>query len=513
MQHFTRTFLRASLIIVLLAVALPLPQPHATRAQGPELLYNTPVEGSITDAALEQDWTLTTQGADRIHIEVERLDGNLMPDVWIFDSNGVEVARSYGPEVIGAIAVIDDVDLPAAGTYTIRVTRDRGADGLTSGSYRLTVTPLGLGVDHPNITTIIGPVDYDTPVTGTLTHEEWQHVYTLDGEIGDAVAITAQRINGTLIPEVALVDNNGQEVRRGFAYDAQEIAEFTPVELPYTGQYTVFVYRQQNIDGVTQGDYELTVHLRGAGEESARFAAVEPGTITQYNEPIAGEITHALWRQDWQFRTEAADRITIHVQRVPPHSPDTPNNLRPMVILLDANGDELRRGYVNQAGDGATITEFTVPKAALYTIRVARDREKDGPTTGTYELTVYLDGAGEGSPFLEGVEGAVEAGTPVTGALTNARWMHVYAFTGEADQEFAFTVTRTDGTLIPNLDIRDSNGQSLRYRYAAPTQDMAFEERFRLPYAGEYQIVVLRDRGQDGATTGGYELLITPIAQ
>ncbi len=511
MQHITRAFLRTSLIVVLLAMALPLPQP--IHAQDGEVTYDAPVEGSITANAFEQQWTLTTQGTDRIRVHVERTSGNLIPDVKIFDSNGNEVRRSSGAGLTHAVAQIDDIRLPSPGSFTILVLRDKGDAGATTGSYRLTVTPLGLGADHPNNAALTGPILFDTPVTGSIHATQWQANYTLDAEAGDAVALSARRVSGTLAPEVALFDNNGQELRRGYANDTDESAAFNPVDLPYTGQYTVIVQRTRGMDGDTTGDFELTAMLQGAGEDSVRLANVEPRILSQYNTPVMGEITNALWRQDWQFRTEAADTITIHVQRMPAYTPDTTNNLVPNVLLLDSNGDELRRTYISAAGDAATIEHFTVPEAGLYTIRVARDQNKDGPTTGTYELTVFLDGSGEGSPFLADTEGVVDVGTPVTGSLTNARWMHVYTFSGEEGQEFTFTATRTDGTLVPNLDIRDSNGQSLRYRYPAPTLDQAITEGFRLPYSGEYQIVVLRDRHQDGVTTGCYELLIAPIVE
>lgn len=504
MNKLTRWLTLISLIAATLVLALPLPAPIS--AQGGEVTYNTPVEGSITDTTFEEAWTLTAQGADRIRIRVERTGGNLIPDLWLRDDNGGEVARSYGADNSGAVALIDDVDLPFPGAYTIVVTRDRGAEGLTTGGYSLEIIPLGLGDDHPNLNMIPDPILYDEPVTDTISAAHWRHSYTLTGEAGDLVLLNARRLSGTLTPEVALIDNNGRELRRGYPNDTGETTSFNATELPYTGDYTVIVERQRQIDGSTAGDFELLVHLQGAGEDSTQLNDVEPGAIAQYNTPVSGEITDALWRQEWQFRTEAADLITIEVRRSPEYSPETPNNLKPQVTLLNASGDALTTGYVNNAGNMAVIDRRAVSDAGLYTIQVTREREKDGTTTGTYELTVYLEGSGEGSPFLADAEGALEVGTPATGSLTNSRWMHTWTFSGEEGQEFTFTATRTDGTLIPNLDIRDSNGQSLRYRHTEQTLDYAIAERFRLPYTGEYHIVVLRDRDQDGITTGGYEL-------
>ena len=156
----------------------------APRLQSGEVTYDAPVQGTITNEAFSQDWTFTSAAADRISVRVERLDGNLVPSVTILDNNQQEVAQSYGSDNTYAAAEIPDFTLPLANTYTIRVGRQDADSGTTTGNYQLTVTALGAGEDNPNNTTVIGPVTFDTPVTGEVTGQHWWNLYTLDGEAG-----------------------------------------------------------------------------------------------------------------------------------------------------------------------------------------------------------------------------------------------------------------------------------------------------------------------------------------
>ncbi|HVO69777.1 MAG TPA: hypothetical protein VMT24_07015, partial [Aggregatilineaceae bacterium] len=449
----------------------------------------------------------------RIDVRVDRQDGNLIPDVTVLDSNSQPVGQSFGAAGTYAAAEIENLTLPAAGTYTVQVGRNGAESGTTTGSYQLTVTALGVGEDHPNNTAVVGPITYDTPVQGEVTGSHWSNVYTFDGEEGDYVQVTEQRISGTLSPEVWLVDNNGQTISQGYVDNTGTIAQTSGFQLPYTGQYQAVARRTSGIGGYTVGQFQLTVSLLGSGEDSQRLTGATPGIIQQYDAPLTGQITNAQWYQDWQFRTVASDTVTITVKRSPEDAPGAPNTLRPEVILLDSNSQEVTRGYVDNAGALATIDRRDMPGAGTFTVRVTRDGEKTGVTAGGYELTLTLIGSGEGSPSLMQSAGTVTAGTPVNGEINALNWEQPWDFTGKKDDQIAISVVRTDGTLAPFLEIRDSNGQTLTSAYPEDTQDTATIERYNLPYDGNYSIVVSRYNGQHGYTAGHYTLTVTPGAQ
>ncbi|NWG75208.1 MAG: hypothetical protein HXY24_11470 [Rubrivivax sp.] len=507
------------LIVVLLAAlpaaawagSTPARPSVMTQAAG-EVTYGTPVEGSVDNQTPSQDWTLTAQGADRIAVRVEREDGNLVPDVTLLDSNNEAVGQSYGSNNTYAVAEIDNLTLPAAGTYTVQVARDGGDSGTTTGKYTLTVTALGVAQDHPNNTTVVGPITYDTPVQSEVTGTHWWNVYTFDGEEGDYVQLTEQRLSDTLSPEVWLLDNNGQTLTQGYVDYTGARAQSSGFELPYTGQYQVVAQRTGGIGGETVGQFQLTVSLLGSGENSQRLAGATPGLIQQYDAPLAGQITNAQWYQDWQFRTVAGDTVTITVQRSPAYTADAPNTLRPEVLLLDNNGQEITRGYVDNTGATAALERYDMPGAGTYTVRVSRDGDKTGQTTGGYTLTVTLIGSGEDNPNLTQSAGTVAAGMPVTGEINALNWEQVWDFSGKQGDVIDIMVARTDSTLVPYLEVWDSNQQPLTSGYASDSRDGATIRGYSLPYDGNYSIVVSRDGGQHGYTAGHYTLTVAPSA-
>lgn len=507
------------LILALLAViplsaqaAVPAPDMHGVQAQaGGSVTYDAPVEGTITPEAVQQDWTFAAEGADRIAVQVDRLDGNLIPQVQVLDSAGTVLADSYRSDETYAAAEIDGFTLPQAASYTIRVLRVNGPDGVTSGMYRLSVTPLGVGETHPNNTAPLGDILYDAPASGEITPLHWWHLYSFTGDEGDLVVLSARRVSGTLIPEVILLDNNGQELTHGYPIRGNDAAETGAYTLGYSGTYQAVVARAQGAGGMTAGQYDFALALLGSGETSARLTGVTPSALEQYNAPVQGTITHANWYQDWQFRTLAADTVTVVVRRTEA-DPGVENNLRPQLVLKDSAGQDLTYGFVDYDGATARIERYDMPGAGTFTVRVVREGDRTGSTVGMYELTVMLHGAGEGSEHLLVPAGAVTAGTPATGELSAYQWMQVWTYSGQEGETIDITATRATGTLVPYIYLRDSNGADLGGGYPDRTMDVVALTGRTLPYTGDYLIVVSREQDQRGWTAGGYTLTVGPAA-
>lgn len=471
-------------------------------AQGSALSYGTPVQGTIDGVHFQEDWTLGTVSADRVMVRVERTDGNLIPDVSLLDANGSAIAQSYGSDYTYAAAQIDDFTLPSAGTYTIRVTRYNGQDGETKGNYSLEVTPLGTAEDNPNNQVVIGAVPFDTAIAGEITATHWRQLYTLTAQAADTIDVIVQRSGGTLAPVVEVLDSNGTLL--GSGYNNNALAETGNVTLPSPGVYTVAVGRDSDQTGSTLGTYELTVRLVGAGEGSPLLEGT-PGAVI-YDEPLSGAITGARWYEDWQLTTDASDTITIRVERAD-------GDLKPEVILLGGSSQELNHGYVDRTNARAEISRYQLSGAGNYVIRVSRERGQIGETSGAYALTVTLNGAGEGSPALDEPVGEVKLNEPVEGEITAANWRNVWTFNSEQGGSIDLRVERTGGTLSPFLNIRDANGEQLYSAYPSSTRDSAEILSYRLPGSGVYQILVSRESDQNGYTSGGYRLTVSPSAQ
>ena len=503
-----RLVLFATLVIVLLAFssawaqdATPEPTAEATQ-QSTILSYGTPVTGTLDDTNFTQNWTLNTASADRVMVTVTRTSGNLIPDVQILDATGNAIADSYGADYTYAAAQIDDYTFPDRGEYTVAVSRDNGEAGSTSGSYTLTVIPLGTADTNPNNQTIIGELQADTPVEGEITATHWQHLYTYTAQAADYIQVIAQRTSGTLYPLVEIRDANGESLRTG--YNANAIADTDSYQLPSAGQYTIAVTRQQDQDGDTLGTYELTLHLVGSGEGSPNLAGTT-GDVT-YDTALDGTVTDVQWYQDWQLKSDAGDTITITVER-------TSGDLQPEISLIGGSGQELRHGYNDSTGASATIDRYDLAGPGTYTVRVLRAQGARGESSGAYSLTVTLIGSGEGSPKLDEPVGEITLGTPVAGEITNAMWQNAWTLNATEAGSIDVTVLRTDGTLVPRLSIRDANNQELRSAYYDDSKDRAEITNYQLPSAGTYRIVVIRDSDQDGYTTGKYKLAVSKSSQ
>lgn len=494
----SKSIIRAALLSLIVIAGFSLSVTLAQDA-AKTLTYTAPVEGEITNAAFAEVWTIETASADRLDVRVERTGGNLIPELVILDSNDQQLTSSYGADQTGAAASISNYTLPGGGTFKVLVQRRDGGTGVTTGKYRLTVTPLATADDNPNNTTPVGEITPGTPVTGEITGAHWYQRYTFTANAGDVIRVTARRTSGTLFPEIEVLDVNGTSINTVFNdYRTGEFATSDNIELAGAGTYTIAVTRSNRFNGDSSGGYELNVTLAAAGEDSPLLAQ-SAGDIA-YDTDLSGSIT-ARWYEDWTLTTQAGDTITVTTTR-------KSGNLQPQVILLGGSGQELTRGYTSGTGDSARIERYTLQGAGTYTVRVSRYNDKGGYTTGDYSLRVNLMGSGVDSPALADLSGTLELGTAADEIITNERWRDTWAFTGKKDDRIDIVVRRTEGTLIPRVQLQDSNGQVLTEAWADQSLDIVRIQGASLPSDGDYRIVVLRDGEQNGYTTGSYEVLV-----
>lgn len=511
MQSARRFLVSLTLFVVLLVgvSAITVAQ-DATATAAPassgdlSLTYSVAASGEITNSTFSQIWTLTSASADRLTIRVERTSGNLLPDVSILDASDQQLAQSYGSDQTGAAAQIDNYTLPGAGTYKVLVQRVDGGTGVTQGKYSIVVTPRATAAENPNNTVSLGEITAGTPITGELTATQWYQRYSFTAGGEDVIRVSAKRTSGTLYPEVEILDANGTSLNVGYTdYSNNDAAFINQFTLPSAGTYTIAMTRANRFNGETSGTYELNVTLLGAGENNPLLATPKGDVV--YDTPLTGDIG-AQWYQDWKLTATAADLLTLTVQR-------TSSNLQPEIILLGGSGQEVTHGYTSNAGDGSIIERYQLANPGTFTVRVSRSGGKTGFSNGGYSLLVSLVGSGEDSPKLKEASGAIENGQEQTEIINGERWADTWNYKGTKDQVIDIIVARTNGTLIPRVDIRDSNGQVLTSGYPNASRDGTEIKGFTLPGTADYKIVVYRDGGQTGYTSGGYSLKVGPPAQ
>ncbi|MCC7449074.1 MAG: hypothetical protein IT324_16770 [Anaerolineae bacterium] len=344
-------------------------------------------------------------------------------------------------------------------------------------------------------------VTYDTPVEGQITDEAFEQLWTLNAPGKDIIRITAERTGGTLAPRVELRDGNGQRIAGAdvdYTYATTTVRETT---LPSAGMYTVAVGRYNEENGKTSGNYKLTITLLGADEENASMKG-QPKPI-DYDKAANGELTNARWMEGWTFTAPGKDTVTITAKRLD-------GTLWPELILQDAAGNAINRAS-SYRDTASMIDHFTLPGPGPYTVIVKRYGDQNGGTTGTYTVTVSLDGAGEDRPdLLSKPAGAIKYDSTLSGELTSTKWADVYTLDAQSKDHLLLTMTRTDGNLVPEIFLFGANNQELQRARADESFAQAVMD-VHLPGPGKYTVRVQRQDGSAAYSSGKYELAITVL--
>ncbi len=95
--------------------------------------------------------------------------------------------------------------------------------------------------------------------------------------------------------------------------------------------------------------------------------------------------------------------------------------------------------------------------------------------------------------------------TPVEGQISDTNIEEAWTLTAPAKDLIQITVERKDGTLAPNVELRDTNNQRVAGADVDYTYAKATVNDFTLPAAGSYVVAVSRYTGKDGKTSGNYK--------
>ncbi len=350
-------------------------------------------------------------------------------------------------------------------------------------------------------------LSYSAPVNGEISDTVFTQTWTLATASADRLNVRVERTGGNLIPDVSILDSNGQSLQTSYGSDrtgaAAIIDNFT---LPAGGTFQVQVGRKDGETGLTSGTYTLTVSPNATAEDNPNNNLVI-GPV-DVDSTLSGEITGAHWYARYSLTAEAADVIRVRAER-------SSGTLFPEIEVLDVNGTVLQNGYVDNGGDVAQIDRLELPNAGEYTIVVTRQSRFTGNTIGKFDLTVSLLGAGEDSPLLAPAAGnEVVYGQPLKGTI-NARWYEDWTLTADAGDTITITATSdaatsdVEGNLQPEVILLGGSGQELNHGYTGWDGASAIIERYTLDTPGTYTVRVSRASGKTGQSSGPYTLTVT----
>ncbi len=432
------------------------------------------------------------------------------------------------------------VTLSDDGTYLIVATRFLEAEGFAPGDYSLTIAsepPTAQAPEAPQAVEVeLAPVTisastpsdgsqsprqgdsatlhYGETVNGVLDDNNYEATWTFEGQAGDTIALNMARtldqpggLDGYLIlrgPDGSVL----QEVDDSHESVMPAIDSFT---LPDDGLYTVVVTRFAGVDGLSSGQYLLTLTLlsgeSGPSDNMANAAGIRwlPGGVLPpglrrlfYNTPIGGTVSSAHVDDWYLFEGRAGDAITVRMTA-------TSGDLDTFVILTDKQGVEL--ASVDDSPDGSTdavLTDYVLPADGSYLVRATRYGFANGPSSGDYTLTIETEAS---APDFAGDTGTPEAltlGDIASGALAIEHPATRYTFEGQAGQYITAAVQRTSGDLDLALVLRDPDGVALASAQGGNNPSEAQVRRVQLPADGTYTLDVVLE---DLATSGDYRVI------
>lgn len=107
------------------------------------------------------------------------------------------------------------------------------------------------------------PLLYGQTVTGSINDEVYARFYQFDGNAGDVVEIELTTVTGTLDPLLILRDDNERDVARADDISEENRNALMQVTLPSDSRYVIAVTRFGVRNGLTTGDYSLTLRRMG----------------------------------------------------------------------------------------------------------------------------------------------------------------------------------------------------------------------------------------------------------
>lgn len=434
--------------------------PSSLRISGTTVTPGLSQNGQIGAEKQSETWTFSGETQANVIITVTPDSRSLLaPAITLIGPDGSPVAKAEAQ--FRQIVQLGDYQLPETGTYTILVT---AADENAGGRY---ILDLQQTLSSPPITS---QTAYDRLERGVLDAESFVHQWSFAGQAGDVVHIVMEATSGDLDPAFRLYDPNGAFVAAGD--DNKGLDSEARVTLPADGAYILEVVRYGEAQGVTSGNYALTIEN-----------VYQPGPVTTehllvYGERVTGTTTSQEPSAFWTFSGEQGDTLRAKIQFAQDDAPL-------LLFLRDPEGTLLASG-VRDRGD-SIIEAFTLPAQGQYTFEVRRPgdaRASFSPYTLDLEL---LDM--DGGAILRG--GILVPGQTVTGRIDRAADTHLWIFEGSADQTFALSIAALQGPFDIQVSLRAPDGT-----FVFSTQTLASVTRvfssglLTMPLDGLYTLLI-----------------------
>jgi len=303
---------------------------------------------------------------------------------------------------------IDNVLLPANGTYTMTVD---GEDDAT-GSYNLCLNWLNDSAT---------PIAYQQCLSRSISPVGDQDSFTFTGAVGQRVTAFLDNLAFRRF-SLSLIDSSGNSI--GSCNFTSGDCEIDNVTLPAKGIYTITV----DGEGDANGNYNLCLNWLN-----------DSATPIAYGQSLQSLISPAGDQDNFIFDGGAGHRITVFLS----NTSFTRKSLR----LLAPDGSTLR--FCDFTSGNCEIKDETLPITGCYTVTV--DGESDA--TGNYTLSLTL---------LQGDDEPIAYDQSLNRDLTPACDQDYFTFNGNVNHRITAYLRNLSGAPL-SLRLTAPDGTSFRY--------------------------------------------------
>ena len=306
-----------------------------------------------------------------IRMQMNRLEGNIYPEIRLYDPNGEAEFSHFDTSSSGGYhAEIIDHILEHSGIYSVMV---QDHDGTHTGSYDLHLS-FALNPGLPAFPPC-DDIQFNETKNGTIQDGPEVDLYTFNGEMGwKIIRLQMNRDEGDIYPEIRLYDPDGNleishhDTSSSGGYHAEIIDHV----LEHSGNYSIAI---QDHFGTQTGNY--TLYLSFALNITSDSIPI--CDEIEYDETKTGIIQNGPEMALYTFRTERNWKIIRLQMNV------IEGDLYPEIRLYDPDGDLEVTHYDTSSSGGysAEIADHTLEHSGFYSVVV---QDYYGTRTGNWSL-------------------------------------------------------------------------------------------------------------------------------
>ncbi len=457
-------------------------QPVGPIDQG-ELVINQTYDCQITSRDGDR-WTFPGSVGDQISIAVNGAN-RFDTVVDLFDENSI-LLMNDDDSGSGYNSLINGYTLPYSGEFTVIITGYGGA----RGAYTISLTE-GTAVVQSSIPVDMGTIEYGQEISGEI-EDTPGHTYTFTGTTGDIVNISLTGGQGDTDTYLELYNASGTQVASDNDSGVGSAAAIQNFTLQTSGTYTILA---RFFEGGA-GDYTLTLD-RGYMDIPANLPgecmtdAYDMGMLSYGG--TSNTFTISQEGDRYLFNGEEGDQIFINMYGVA--------DFEPYLALYDQTCILIASNENSDGPNNARIA-VTLPQSQAYTIIATG---VDGET-GDYLITLSEGEEMTSDQSAPGF-GAYDMGVLQPGATNSSFTISaagdMYTFHSEKAMIISLTVTSTE--FSPIIELFAPEGTLLASDGESRTGSIAAIQRFSIPAAGSYTIII---RGNEGST-GNYSISLS----